>query len=237
MKFKKEDIPFINGTEFSNGRKFTIAYPQTKNRTRFEHLLDLTSGKAIIHFGFADHIPLIKNKIEKKQWLHQLLIENTKFCVGIDIDSSSVDHLKNEYSIDDIYALNIEKDEIPKEISDQKFDYLILGEVLEHTNNPVIFLKSIHEKFSNLVEKIIITVPNAYDIASLNQLRFHKEFINTDHRFWFTPFTLAKVISQAGFSDFDFDYSQTFFPNSRWQKYVLKKYPSTRETLIMVAKF
>jgi hypothetical protein len=237
MKFTEKDLPFLKGEEFSNGRKFIIANSNAKNSTRFEYLIKLTARKRIIHFGFADHIPLIKNKIDKKKWLHKLLIENAKFCVGIDIDSNSVNYLKNEYSIDNIYPLNIEKDEIPNEISDQKFDYLILGEVLEHTDNPVLFLRSIHEKFNDIVEKIIITVPNAYDINSLNQIRYHKEFINTDHRFWFTPFTLAKVLSQSGFSDFDFDFSQTFFPNSKFQKYILKKYPATRETLIMTAKF
>ena len=77
MKYTERDYAFITGEEFSNGRKFTISNENSKNRTRFEHLLDLTRGKRIIHFGFADHIPLISEKIKKKQWLHQLLIDNT----------------------------------------------------------------------------------------------------------------------------------------------------------------
>jgi hypothetical protein len=237
MKFTEKDYQFLKGKEFSNGRKFTIANANEKNKTRFEHLLELTSEKKIIHFGFADHVPLIMEKIKKKQWLHKLLIDNTNLCVGIDIDSQSVKHLINEYSIDNIYSLNIEKDEIPNELMSTKFDYLLLGEVLEHTNNPVLFLEEIHNKFKSVVDQIIITVPNAYDIASLNELRSHKEFINTDHRFWFTPYTLAKVLSVAGFSEFEFEFSQTFYPKSKWQKYILKKYPATRETIIMTAKF
>lgn len=237
MKFNETDLLHLTGEQFSNGRKFIVADPKKGNLTRFEHLLNLTKDKRIVHFGFADHIPLIKEKIERNQWLHKLLINNTKLCVGIDIDKNSVDHLVNEFSIQNIYALDIENDEIPAEIVNEKFDYLILGEVLEHTDNPVQFLKSIHAKFNLSTKAIIITVPNAYDISSLNEIRFHKEFINTDHRYWFTPFTLAKVLSQSSYSDFNFEFSQTFMPSSRWQKFIVKKYPATRETIIMIAQF
>jgi len=47
----------------------------------------------------------------------------------------------------------------------------------------------------NTVERIIITVPSALRFRNLNGM---KECINTDHRYWFTPFTIAKVCIEAG---------------------------------------
>ncbi|GHV66149.1 hypothetical protein AGMMS49928_00120 [Spirochaetia bacterium] len=53
---------------------------------------------------------------------------------------------------------------MPKELENEKFDYAILGEVVEHVNDPVFFLKNIKENLKDGVEKIIITVPYAFGV-------------------------------------------------------------------------
>lgn len=56
------------------------------------------------------------------------------------------------------------------------------------------------------------------------------EVINTYHRFWFTPYTLFKIVSDAGYKISKLGY----FEHSRLsQRELLKKYPAFRSTLVI----
>jgi hypothetical protein len=52
------------------------------------------------------------------------------------------------------------------EIGNDKFDYAVFGEVLEHIGNPVYFLKSFLSNYKENIGQVIITVPNALRGAS-----------------------------------------------------------------------
>ena len=75
------------------------------------------------------------------------------------------------------------------------WDFVLLGEIIEHVDNPVDFLKSIKDKFKPFSKKIIITAPNAYSYTHvLSYIENNVELINSDHRFWFTPYTILKLM-------------------------------------------
>ena len=46
--------------------------------------------------------------------------------------------------------------------------------------------------------KYVITVPNALCFTRKAVFMNGFERINTDHRYWFTPYTIAKVMYEAG---------------------------------------
>ena len=73
------------------------------------------------------------------------------------------------------------------------------GEIIEHLDNPVNFLKAFKEKYGNNVERFIITVPSIYNTHQFTNMMNYKEIINSDHRFWFTPYTISKVLASAGY--------------------------------------
>ena len=50
----------------------------------------------------------------------------------------------------------------------------------------------------NNVEKVIITVPYAFGLRQMFSGLLKRENINSDHRYWFTPYTIAKVCIEAG---------------------------------------
>ncbi|MDO7976076.1 methyltransferase domain-containing protein [Oceanotoga teriensis] len=180
---------------------------------------------------------LIDNKRKNNIWLHDKLVESSNKCVGIDINKEAVEYISENLKIGDVYCLDINKDELPEEIRNEKWDYLILGELIEHVGNPVEFLKHIRIKFKNICNKILLTTPNAF--RSINNYFLQKdiEIINSDHRFWFTPYTLMKVLTDAGY-----DVDSVFFTEN-YQNYtsnqieVLENHPMWRNDLIMVAKF
>lgn len=187
---------YLNGEKFTNGLVIEFGDFENYGKKRLDALDKLCENKNVIHFGCADHVPLIEQKIEHNSYLHKRFEKSTKKVVGLDFDLEAIEFMKS-LKFDDVYHFNVFEDDIPTEISDTKFDYIIVGEVLEHTDNPVSFIKTIKEKFAPICKSIVITVPNLASTSRFNDIKKNREFINTDHRYWFTPFTLAKVITVA----------------------------------------
>lgn len=237
MEFSKRDRQYIAGETFSNGYKFKVASKNQPNEKRIDFIREYIKNKTVLHIGFCDHQPLIKQKIENNQWLHKIIIESSNKCIGIDIDKEAIEYVQKEFEIPDIYCLDILKDVLPKEVESINFDVVILGEVLEHVDNPVYFLSKINEKLKKQATELLITVPNAFDLNNLLEIKNNIEFINTDHRYWFTPFTLAKVLFSAGFLTENFLFSQTWMPEAYWKKILIRRFPMLRETLISISVF
>ena len=233
MKFESNIMPYLEGKKFSNGLSFPIA-AQTANLDRLTFIEEQCTGKKVVHVGFADHIPLIPEKIKNNNWLHARLLKVAEQCIGVDVDKEAFDYVQNNYSYPDLYLHNVITDSPLPVIMQQEWDYMIMGEILEHVNDPVSFLSQLHTKYGKNVKRLIITVPNAWDFTNIRMAKNHKEFINTDHRFWFTPYTLAKVGVLSGWHPAEFDFCQTHPPHKWIYRRIVKKYPAFRETLVMI---
>ena len=186
---------FVTGEKFSNGLR--IKYGKIgRNKLRIDVIKEIVSGYNIIHLGCTDHLSLIDYKIAHNQWLHSIISSVAKKCIGIDNNKEAVDYVVN-LGYDNVLFADILKDKIEEIIKDE-WDYLLLAEVLEHINEPVNFLAGIKKKYKN-IKKIIITVPNALSKSNFELAQQNIECINTDHKCWFTPYTVIKVLQQAGY--------------------------------------
>jgi hypothetical protein len=217
MLFNNE-MKYLLGKEFHNGLKIHIS--TNKLLFRNNYLVNLAKDKKIIHIGFVDHLPLIDKKIEENNWLHNNLIDVATKAIGIDINKEGIDYLKNKHNIKNIYALDIINDSLPNEVLNDSFDYLFLPDVIEHIGNPVSFLESLKNKFPN-VKNFIITTPNAFCYDNFKFSLKNIECINTDHRFWFTPYTLSKILSDSGFKLDKILFAE--HSNGLSRRYILKK--------------
>lgn len=228
---------YISGEKFSNSLKVKISQPEKEILYRMEFIEGHVKGCKIIHLGFADHIEVIEKKIEKNIWFHRRLIEYTSRCVGIDINKTATDFVRSKLNISDVFTLDISKEELPKTITDDHFQFLILGELIEHIDNPVLFLELIRNKFKILVDEIVITAPNALRWINLKYVFKQTEIINSDHRYWFTPYTLSKILFQAGYNDMEFYLVESYKPekHSIFKSYLYKKFPALRNTIIIKA--
>jgi len=202
LHFDQTDQKYLNGTEFSSIYQFKIR-GSSECLSRVELVAKLVSGKRVVHFGCVDHIPLIEQRRRTGIWLHEILAKTCTDLVGVDINEEGVQYMKDAGF--ETYNSNVVTENPPAEIVSKKWDYIVAGEVLEHIDDPVTFLKAIREKYGACTERIIITVPNALSYTNFRFALRNIEMINSDHRFWFTPFTLLKVASQAGIEVEDFD--------------------------------
>ncbi len=226
--------PYLSGENFSNSLFITYSFKE-KVITRIEYLKEIAKEKKVIHIGFADHIDLIKKKIDSGLWLHKILIDTSEECYGIDIDFKAVEYVKENFGIDNVFCLDVVKDEIPEQIMNKHFDLLILGEVIEHIGNPVEFLSTIRKKFKPIVNQIVITTPNAFSAINLSYAQRNSEIINSDHRFWFTPYTLSKILTDAGYKVSFIELVESYNPTENIS--LIEKIGLLRDTIIVVADF
>ena len=154
-----------------------------------------------------------KEKIKNNIWLHKLITDNANSCIGIDIDKESIDYIREELGYSNVYHGDILNDTF-SELTAKKWDYAVFGELIEHIGDPVSFLKSFREKYGKYVQKSILTVPNIYNKLQFRNMLQYKEVINSDHRFWFTPYTITKVIASAGYSPENISYSNLYRLNT-----------------------
>jgi 2-polyprenyl-3-methyl-5-hydroxy-6-metoxy-1,4-benzoquinol methylase len=197
MKIDQKLLKYLKGEEFSNGLVVDPGRLKYEARSREDAITEIIKGKDVIHIGCSDHIPLIREKIAGNRWLHKLITENARTCIGIDIDKESIEFVVRELGYTNVIHGNILTDEL-KEISGKQWDYAVFGEIIEHLDNPVEFLRIFREKYERNVKRFIITAPNVYNRKNLKNMLRYREEINSDHRFWFTPYTIAKLVVSAG---------------------------------------
>ena len=136
LKYNPRLAELLSGKVIDTSMKFDVSFMcDTNPMSRIETLLKLTEGKKVIHVGCADHPEVIEGKIANGLHLHTLLLENCERCVGLDTNVEALDKLKS-LGMTEVYEL---ASEIPRD----DYDVVILGEVLEHTGNPVEFLKGL----------------------------------------------------------------------------------------------
>lgn len=203
-------------------------------KNRLDYLTECIRGKRLLHIGCCDHRSLIDVKIANGTWLHGIFLQEAAICFGIDIDEDAIAYL-SEKNYKNLYAADIMHD-LPKEIKQEHFDIIVLGEILEHLDAPAMFLKKLHSYFDYQYE-LIVTVPNAFCLENFKNCINHFERINSDHRFWFTPYTISKTLANGGYIPNQIIY--TYRGNPEWygahnpiEKELYKNYPATRDVLV-----
>lgn len=246
IKFSDEVGAYLEGISFSSGIKVNTASRNDPDTDRISLLEGICTGKNVIHLGCADHLPLIKSKIENDTWLHGRLCRCSNACLGVDINKEGVEFLRNSLGYTDVICSNMIEDDNPL-IMANHWDYVVMGEVLEHLNNPQHFLKVFRDKYEGCVERIVITVPNAISWQNFKFAFANSEFINTDHRYWFTSFTLAKMAIISGMRIEDFWFCRSFpdrssrlssvaHPLKVLDNLIYWLFPAMRSTLLMVVR-
>lgn len=186
---------FLSGDRFSNLEKFRYE-KKAYIHYRLDLLDHLLKDRTVLHFGCCDHENLIEEKISDNSHLQARLSRITRRCTGIDNNLAGLKKLE-ELGIGNCHFYDLFSSSKPF-IETEQYDFVLLGEILEHIADPVAFLKMIRAKFVHAGD-IIITVPNAFTSKNFHNIKKGIEEINTDHKFWFTPYTLAKVAHESGF--------------------------------------
>ena len=201
MRPKVSYNAYLSGERFANDLVFELEYEPGEHayRGRIAMLCDMFKGKRVIHVGCVDHnIEMISAKIGRRKWLHAELLKVCDRVAGVDINRAGIESIKNELGIDDVHCLDMTSDDLGL-LEGEAWDTILLGELIEHIDNPVQFLTDLRTNTAGLCENVILTTPNGLHTGSVMNRMAGREGINSDHRYLFTPYTLTKVLSLAGY--------------------------------------
>lgn len=238
MEILEDKLAYIEGRKFNVWMQLEVKQKE-KILDRMEYIENLVRGKSVIHIGCLDHIDLVEEKLKKNHWFHSRLTNIASECLGLDINKQGINFVRQKFGISNIYYGDIESSEKVSTILSKHWDYAIFGEIIEHLDNPVSFLRKFIQYYGSNVDKIIVTVPNVFKFGNISCIFLNKEIINSDHRYWFTPYTIWKVIHRAGLSAEKIQMCRFVTTGSLREKikyFILAQFPLLNEIIVLVCQ-
>lgn len=230
MIHKNNFLEYLAGSKLNTGYTFDFTehlIPSVHDlEGKAQFILSLCEGKKVLHVGCMDHPGEMQRKIEGGSHLHMQLNEVAADLVGTDIDISEFERL---------FALGLEKSKLVRfdieVLSSESFEITLIPDVLEHVKNVAEFLSSLRTLNT---QRILITVPNAYSLQ--NRLFLRKEIINSDHRQLYSPYSLIKTLTDAGFQFENLYLIDAVGRRNPVKWILLKLFPIFREHLCVLVK-
>ena len=160
---------------------------------RMDFVLNKCAGKKVLHLGCVDE-GLTEERIRSGKLLHFKLKNVAVELWGVDISKEGV-RLLQEHGVGNLVVSNIEQIDEIEELKKHNFDIILLTEVLEHLNNPGLFLQRVKKLFySNTT--MIVTVPNGLRLTGLMRQIKGYEFVHPDHNYWFSYKTFETLMKK-----------------------------------------
>lgn len=131
---------------------------------------------------------------ESNLWLHGLLHKKIDNLLGVDIDVSGIERLKES----NFNVLHVD------DLGDKTFDVIVMGDIIEHIGD-IESLLLFYKKKLNPEGRILITTPNPFSFRQLlNILFFKRPFINAEHTCFLDPFTILELFDRSQLEQVDF---------------------------------
>ncbi len=152
--------------------------------------------KEVLDLGCVDAYPAREGsdaRLERKpDALFRRIVETNPNTVGVDIDSNGVRVLvRMGYNVlcADVETMNLEC----------KFDTIVAGEIIEHLENPGLFLRNMHRHLKS-DGTIIISTPNPFYTGQTWKIwRYGLPAVHDEHVNWQDPVTLNQLLRRTGY--------------------------------------
>jgi len=150
-------------------------------------LLNKVKGKSCLDIGAIEHN---LSYTQMPSWKHKQLSEVTEKLVGVDILEEYVQAL-NQQGFD----IRVH-DATSEEFLGEKFDTVVLGDVIEHVDNPVNLVR-FAIRHLNQGGEVIVKTPNVYYIDNILRFVKNRNYPNFEHIAWFTPSMALEIARRA----------------------------------------
>lgn len=161
---------------------------------REQFLQAYCTNKTVLHLGCADALQLDVRAAHERH-LHLLLMRSARRVIGVDLDANAIEHLSKQYHVPDLYVGNVEHLDLPV---NETFDAIVVGELLEHVNNPGLFLDSVSRYISPTTE-LVLTTPNLLSLKMFLHTLWRNERVHSDHSVGFTFSLLRTLLERHGY--------------------------------------
>lgn len=180
-----------NSSEVLDFRAINLAIARSRQLIpdRIAYLCNLASEKNVLDIGIVEHFSASS---DRKSWLHGELCKYASTCLGVDILEKEIQALCDK----GYKAIVWDATKFPLS---QKFDLIVIGDVIEHVGNPSALFANVSEML-NPGGRIVVTTPNPwYANAIFKNIFEGRPFTDSvDHVAWFDPGTLYEISARNG---------------------------------------
>ena len=167
---------------------------------RLEFIKGVCVGKRVLHLGCTNW-PYTVEAIDAGTLLHKNLAEVSSDLYGFDFDQEGIEELAAK-GFGKLFRADLER--LEEVAVDEKFDVIIAGEMIEHLNNPGLFLNGI-KRFMTRDTRLVVTTVNAYSgmrflVYGLRGRRGILEPVHPDHVAYYSYSTLKLLLERHGFN-------------------------------------
>jgi 2-polyprenyl-3-methyl-5-hydroxy-6-metoxy-1,4-benzoquinol methylase len=149
-------------------------------------------GNRVLNVGCAGHArPDTPER--RARWLHGALVARGYSVLGLDVDERQLEWMRDEGH--EVLALDAQRlDEL-----DESFDTIVAGELIEHLENPGLFLEACQRRLTD-AGRLVLTTPNAFGpLYWLTYASSGGRAANPEHTCWFDGQTLGQLLRRAGY--------------------------------------
>jgi SAM-dependent methyltransferase len=182
----------------------TISNKRPKLVQRLDLIRDECRGRKVLHLGCTNY-PYTDEAINANMLLHFELESIASDVYGFDFDDRGL-RILQEHGSKNLFQADLEKLEDVN--CDEKFEVIVAGEMIEHLNNPGLFLQGV-KRFMDEGTRLIITTINAYcamrfAVYGLRGRGGIAEPVHPDHVAYYSYSTLNLLLKRNNFEVSEF---------------------------------
>lgn len=206
----------------------SVASSEPKIFNRVDFILDHCRDKNVLHIGFTDY-PYTEQKIKDGSLLHLQLQQVTGSLVGMDVEETAIQQYISMTKDTRVFNGDITV-EYPAPVIEIKPELILLSEVLEHLAEPYRAIEVLYKSFP-AGTAVLVTVPNYTALDSLAASLNKTESIHPHHHWYFSPYTLRRLLDDKRFKLEQLHFGMYYQPKSSINV-VLKNYPFNGDCII-----
>lgn len=179
---------------------------------KFDEIVNQSVDKDVLDVGCVGQ----DKSYESELWLHARIKQKAKYILGVDIDIDSIEQLNSK-------GFEICSPDNLTDISQgKKFDLIVMGDVIEHVDNPVLFLQ-FYAQYLKDDGRMIICTPNVFGMRySLQVLFFGRSGTNPEHTFGFEPYTMLELFQRSGLEPTEFSWLKEYSPATNYKQRIIR---------------
>jgi 2-polyprenyl-3-methyl-5-hydroxy-6-metoxy-1,4-benzoquinol methylase len=154
-------------------------------------VINAARDKRVLDIGVVEHAA---RYVDREGWRHGHIHRVAARCVGVDILEPLVQELNLRGF--DVHCV----DATSEADLGERFDFIFIGDVVEHVDNPVALLRFAKRHLAS-GGHILVATPNPFSRKFFR--RFRRDgtaIVNLDHLAWFTPTMALELGRRAGLS-------------------------------------
>ena len=165
---------------------------------RLDTIKTYCKGKKVLHLGCSNS-PYTAASIAAGSLLHFELAKVASELYGFDFDDEGLQLLRDQ-GTEHLYKADLEHlEDVPL---NETFDVIVAGEMIEHLNNPGLFLTGI-QRFMGPETRLVITTINAFSGMrffwyGLTRNHGRNEPVHPDHVAYYSYSTLSLLVRRHG---------------------------------------